>query len=260
MAQKAKPKEEEQEARAPAWIVTYGDMMSLLLCFFIMLVAMSEIKDEKFQKLLESVKRAFGYDMGAEVAPGSRKNTTGIFEKLQMFSTPRGRKNVYGGAEVLNVRGKFFLCKTVREGRMITVGEETGFEKGSTEVLPEMRVSLDAIFEEVLKDYSNRLVIRGHTSARELPEGMTEWQLSFLRSKAVADYLERKGVNPRRLRLSACGGHDPIDTNLTPEGRVRNRRVEIVVSEELVKIRMPRGEANERGAGSGAGAGRPGRG
>jgi len=246
MAERAKAKQEEQEAGAPAWMVTYGDMMSLLLCFFIMLVAMSEIKDEKFQKLLESVKKAFGYDLGAEVAPGTHAKTTGIFEKLQMFSTPKGFKKVYGGAESMNVRGKDFLCKSLREkGTCITVGDKVGFSEGSAEIPQEMKEVLDVLVEEVIKDYPNRLLIRGHTSAQEVPQGTTDWQLSFLRARAVGEYLRQKGINPRRLRLSACGSFDPIDSNLTRDGRIANRRVEIVVSEELVQDVIPRREIHE---------------
>ena len=246
MAEKAKPKQEEQEAGAPAWMVTYGDMMSLLLCFFIMLVAMSEIKDEKFQKLLESVRRAFGYDLGTEVAPGINAKTTGIFDKLQMFSTPRGIKNVFGGAETMNVRGKDLLCKDLREkGMVIAVGDKIGFVRGSAEIPASMKQTLDAIVEEVVKDYPNRLLVRGHTSPEEVPEDMTHWELSFMRARAVGEYLKEKGINPRRLRLSACGSFDPIDTNLTREGRTANRRVEIVVSEELVHNVIPRRVINE---------------
>jgi flagellar motor protein MotB len=55
----------------------------------------------------------------------------------------------------------------------------------------------------------------------------------------VGRYLEQSGINPRRVRLSVCGGFNPIDTDLTAEGRGRNRRVEIVVSEELVRDAVP---------------------
>lgn len=246
MAERAKAKKEEQEAGAPAWMVTYGDMMSLLLCFFIMLVAMSEIKSDKFQKLLESVKKAFGYDLGAEVAPGTNPRTTGVFEKLQMFSTPKGLKNVYGGSESMNVRGKDFLCKNLREkGTCIAVGDKVGFSEGSAEVPREMKDVLDILVEEVIKDYPNRVLIRGHTSAQEAGRGTADWRLSFLRAQAVGEYFKQKGINPRRFRLSACGSFDPMDTNLTREGRTANRRVEIVVSEELVQNVIPRRESHE---------------
>jgi len=238
MTIRPRSREAEPDPNASLWLVTYADMMSLLLCFFVMLVAMSEIKDEKFQKMLDSLKKAFGYQVGMEVAPGTRTRKNSFFENLQAYRTVSGQRNVHGGAETINVRGKEFLCKTVREGWMITVGDRIGFARGSAEIPEEMQADLDAMVE-LVKDYSNRVVVAGHTCAQEAPDGPRDRELSFRRADAVGNYLENKGINPRRLRVSASGGFDPIDTDLTPEGRTRNRRVEITVSEELVQDAVP---------------------
>jgi chemotaxis protein MotB len=238
MIPRPKTREAEPEPNAMLWLVTYADMMSLLLCFFVMLVAMSEIKDEKFQKMLDSLKKAFGYQLGMEVAPGTRTRTNSFFENLRAYRTLSGRRNVHGGAETINVRGKEFLCKSVREGWMITVGDRIGFAQKSAEIPGEMKGDLDAVVE-LVKDYSNRVLVGGHTCAQEVPDATAHRELSFRRADAVGNYLEEKGINPRRLRLSACGAFDPVDSDLTPEGRTRNRRVEIVVSEELVHDAVP---------------------
>lgn len=236
-----KGKQETSGGGAPDWMVTYGDMMSLLLCFFIMLVAMSEIKDEKFQKILESVRRAFGYDVGAEVVPGAKADTTSVLEKLESYETSTGTPEVYGGSEVINVRGEELFCKTIREdGYKITVGDKVGFEDGSAVIPPEMETTLDVVCDELIKDYPNRILIRGHASASEATGGTTDRQLSFMRARAVETYLKKRGIHPRRFRLAACGSFEPVDVNLTPAGRRSNRRVEIVISEELVEDVIPR--------------------
>ncbi|HUV39158.1 MAG TPA: flagellar motor protein MotB [Planctomycetota bacterium] len=225
-------KEEEHEEGAPGWMVTYGDMMSLLLCFFIMLVAMSEIKDEKFQRLLESIKQAFGgYPEAAEIVPGPKPKAGTLYENMQIVTTTRGSEKI-GGAEVVNLHGREILCRSVREGTLYTMGDRMGFEKGSTEIPSAMQQDLDALVK-LTKDFSNRLLVRGHASVQDAPEGTTDWELAFRRAVAVKDYLVSRGINPERICLSSCGRYDPIETNLTPTGRRSNRRVEIIVSEQL---------------------------
>jgi chemotaxis protein MotB len=236
--------EESQEPKGPLWLISYADMMSLLLCFFVMLVAMSQVKDEKFQRMLDSVRKAFGYELKMDVAPGTKKRANSFLEHLRMYRTPQGNRNVQGGAETVNVRGRFLLCRTVREGMMITVGDRTGFAHASAEIPPDMKEDLNALLD-LVGDYPNRLLIRGHASTEPLPAGLTQWQLSFLRARAVGEYLEAQGINPRRLRLVACGGYDPVETNLTPEGAAHNRRVELVVSEELAQDVIPRRENDD---------------
>ena len=138
----------------------------------------------------------------------------------------------------MSVRGQEFLCRTVREGRMITVGDKVAFARGSAEMPTAVAAELDVIVE-LVGEYANRLLVGGHASAQEQTEGMPPWELSFQRAAAVAEYLKEKGINPRRLRVQSGGMFDPLDTNLTPQGRARNRRVEIVVSTELVLDAVP---------------------
>ena len=234
-----KNRDEQQPEGAPAWMVTYGDMMGLLLCFFILLVSMSTVRDEKFRKLVESIHQAFGYELGAELSPGDLPRTSSLWDQVRLVDTPKGLPRVQGGSEVVNINGREFLCRTVREGRMITAGEATGaFAPGDAKLSAAMRADLDSLVAFV-REYPNRLQVRGHAAARDA-EGDEAWDLSFRRARAVGDYLELKGINPMRLRLSACGGAEPTDTNLTDEGRANNRRVEIVVSEELVENVIPR--------------------
>ncbi len=230
---------DEQPEGAPAWMLSYGDMMSQILCFFIILVSMSTIRDEKFRKLMDSVRQAFGYELAAATTPGDAPNATSLWEHLRLVTTPRGHKNVQGGSETVNVNGRELMCRTVREGRLVTVGESAGFDAGSAEVPAVMAADLDALVA-LVRDYPNCLIVRGHVSAREAADAGAERDLSYRRAKAVADCMERGGIHPKRLRLSVCGGADPVDSNLTDDGRARNRRAEIIVSEELVKDAIPR--------------------
>ena len=230
---------DEKPEGAPLYMVTFADLMGQLVCFFLILVSMSTVRDEKFRKMMDSIRQAFGYEMGNEVTPGDAKRTSSPWDGLAVVSTPRGHKNVQGGSEVVNVNGREFLCRTVRDGRQVTLGDPVGFETGAASIPASMREDLDAL-AGLVKDYPNRLIVSGHVSAKETAGAEAEMDLSFRRAKAVGDYFEQHGINPKRLRLAASGASDPVDTNLTDEGRARNRRVEITVSEELVTNAIPR--------------------
>src|SRR5437868_5109337 len=78
------PIEEDPPAGAPEWVVTYGDMMSLLLTFFIMLVSMSELKTDegKYRAMMDAVKQIFGPQFGHAGAPGASLQKTSMYNKL----------------------------------------------------------------------------------------------------------------------------------------------------------------------------------
>ena len=86
----AKRKQQKVESGAPRWVVTYGDMMSLLLCFFVMLVAMSEIKEEdKFKDVVQSMQEAFGFVGGMGRVPTLDPPTVSLLQKLENIVVPR---------------------------------------------------------------------------------------------------------------------------------------------------------------------------
>jgi chemotaxis protein MotB len=88
-------KKEKSEAGAPAWMITYGDMMSLLLCFFIMLVAMSEIKaEEKFEQVMQSLREAFGYQGGMGAVPTLEPPKISMLQRLESIVIPRKIKKI----------------------------------------------------------------------------------------------------------------------------------------------------------------------
>ena len=217
-------------------MVTYGDMMGLLLCFFIMLVAMSEIKSEKFKRALESVRSAFGtWPETTTLAPGDQPTTSKSFEeRLRIGASLQGEPEDVGGAETVNLRGNEYLCKTVAEGLMITFGLNAPVDKGSVELSPELKAELADLAEHV-RGYTNRVIVRGHCSSDEVDlAGTDKWELGFNRARAVADTLMSLGISERRLRMESLANTLPMASNLSPQGRASNRRIEVVVSREMV--------------------------
>ena len=228
--------EEESSGGAPEWMVTYGDMMSLLLCFFIMLVAMSEVKSEKFKRALESIRSAFGSSRQTiTTVPGSHPITANsVEEQLKIVVSPHGDPKNMGGAETASLRGNEYLCKTVSEGLMITFGLAAPFERGSAELNERLKGELSDLVEHV-RGYTNRIIVRGHCSSDELDlSDIDKWKLGFDRARVVADYLMSIDIAERRLRLASLANTQPLKSNLTPQGRASNRRIEVIVTRQTV--------------------------
>ena len=129
--------EEEPEPGIPEWVVTFGDMMSLLLTFFIMLVSMSEMKeDEKFQAMVESLREQFGHDMSqASLVPGSIRP-----RKLKSWNTnarwggPKKKDLHNGGQEVKAVIGENEKVQIVRPGDDSSIGGQVYFDEKAIEL------------------------------------------------------------------------------------------------------------------------------
>ena len=226
--------EERGATGTPVWFITWADMMGLLLCFFVMIVAMSEVQGEKFHRALESIQKAFGGNPATTQTGTQSRAGNSLMERLAVIQSQRGDPTRSGGAETVNLRGTEYLCKTVRDGLMITFGTQGPFERGSVVLSEQLRRELDDLSDTV-RGLSNHVVIRGNCSVDELDlSGVDVWELSFARARAVGKYLESKDVSERRLRLEARAQVDPVESNLTPGGRAHNRRVEVIVSTELV--------------------------
>ena len=232
----AKARQEEAPQGAPDWIVTYGDLMSLLLTFFIMIAAMSEVKEEKFHKVLESIRNYLGYEQADAPEPGESPGGS-LYELIRRIAVETGGPQ-HEGAQVNSVLGQNLTVQTVEEGYKITIGGKVLFDEGSAQLKVSAYEPLDRLVS-IIKGYYNKLEIRGHTAIEPLPADSPYkdmFDLAFYRAKAVAEYLIAQNIDARRLRIQSGGPYDRPDSNLTYEGLAANRRVEVIVSEELVPV------------------------
>ena len=119
---RAKPRKEAPKG-APEWMVTYGDIMTLLLCFFVIIVSMSEIKeDQRFQKVMESLRKAFGgYEGSVGTAPVDTPPANSLLEKLLEIDV-RTLKDKRGDTDVEGIHGRKFRVTNVRDGLEVVVG------------------------------------------------------------------------------------------------------------------------------------------
>lgn len=234
----ARNKQSEPAAGAPEWMVTYGDTMTLLLCFFVIIVSMSEIKkDERFQKVMESLRRAFGgYHGAVGSTPIENVPTNTLIARLLELEVPE-LVNKKGDADEEGIHGKKFRVTNVRDGLEVVVGGRIAFERFSAMLKPEGR-ELIAKAAERLRGYNTKILVRGHSTREPLPEDSlyeNARDLSFARAKAAALELERNGVRRIRLVAVAVGDTEPLVRQAyTEERRALNRRVEILVTEDLI--------------------------
>lgn len=223
---------------APEWMVTYGDTMTLLLCFFVIIVSMSELKeDEKFQKVMESLRAAFGgYQGSVGSVPIANVPTNALIAKLLELESPILTKNK-GDSDEEGIHGKKFRVTNVRDGLEVVVGGRITFDRFSATLLPEGR-DLIAKSAERLRGYNTKILIRGHATHEPLPEDSLYDDanaLSYARARATAQELESSGVRRVRMLLVAAGDTEPLVRQAyTERRRAINRRVEILVTEELI--------------------------
>ncbi len=222
-------KKDDEGPSAPGWMVTYGDMMSLLLCFFVLLLSFSTISEEAFNKALMSLQGAFGvlnrFDALVNPVPRRPKRVPESIERVAREL----QREMQIEAKDTDVEIDF----DKEGGLRISLPSEILFESGSAELRPQAYDVLDEI-GAVLRDVPDSFIqVRGHTDSRPMTSSTAyrdNHHLSYARADAVTRRLNRFGKVPMdQFEIVACGPTQPVATNTTPEGRRANRRVEIYV-------------------------------
>ena len=227
--------EEEPEPGIPEWVVTFGDMMSLLLTFFIMLVSMSEIKEEeKFQAMLESMRQQFGHESTtASILPGDNSPRNSNLQTLASMGRAKRQDIMRGGNPVKAVTGEHNRVQTIRPGRNATTGGVIQFPEDTADLSEKNKQRLRQIALQI-RGKPQKVEVRGHTSRKPVPSG-DHWNLSFQRCYNTMKYLVEFGeIEPERIRLGAAASHEPINNGVDVEHRKQNARVEVLMWDEAV--------------------------
>ena len=234
MAKRKKP----EEAVVPEWVVTFGDMMSLLLCFFILLQMFSELKrDHEYQRVVTAIKEAFGYSGGIGVLPVDDPPLRSVIEVMESIAAKQDNEQVNPSASpAKGIDGPQMRVKKIRDGVIFTIGGPSTFEPMSAEVRPAVRGEIERL-AVLLAGRNNKIVIRGHSAAKYLPED-SPWedldQLAFERARNVKNMLLELGLDDRVFRLEVAGTREPARPRaVAPPDAAENRRVEIILTEQL---------------------------
>jgi len=215
--------DEESSAGVPEWVVTYGDMMSLLLTFFIMLVSLSEIvEDKKYRAILQAIQRYTGYRSVPLAPHGEHFPLNALRERLLTLGSFTEERKAYGGVRHESTPAKDVQVFHTAQGTAVLVGDHMLFPAGQATLSRKARRQLDEISESLVGK-PNKIEVVGHVSPDPLPQNaaVTDKRLlSYLRAKAVVEYLGTRGVDLERVRIQAAGDTRPLPDN----GDVRTNR------------------------------------
>jgi chemotaxis protein MotB len=228
--------DKQKKSGGPIWAITFGDLMTQILCFFVLMLSFSTTNKESYHEASGSIKRALGVveDIRQtpfqDTGPGLKIQTTQAFENLaeKLKGIVQDGDKTPAGIDIES-----------SEDRLIMRFQDNFlFLPASAQLNDSSRKTLDKVLP-ILNDFMGDIVITGHTDNIPINtrEFSNNWYLASARASTVANYFIKPesipaGVSPNKISVSAFGETKPIASNDTEEGRAKNRRVEIVLLPE----------------------------
>lgn len=256
---KKREKKEPKKQQTPDWMVTYGDMTTLLLTFFVLMFTVAEVDGQELKLILSSFTGSFGIQTGGltlqegplaemgqqiETLPSSTTGET-LAQETQLEASLRNDIEEDNKVEI----------KTEERGLKIMLLGDSFFRRpGSVQLSDEGIMKVDRIgefIEELGRTYGNsfdyEVIVEGHTDNTPVEQETvafdSNWELSVLRATAIVERWvnvrkldpyrrTEEGIESNKFTAVGYGEYRPIDTNDTPEGRLRNRRIEIIIKKK----------------------------
>jgi chemotaxis protein MotB len=238
---RSRPKKHERKG-SPAWLLTYGDMTTLLLTFFVLLFTTAEIEGRELQLILSAFRGSLGmFTGGTTLSKGELAELGQQIETLP--AKERGdklSKAVEKAVSIFQPEVKSRKVKITEDERGIVISlvADAFYKSGSTDLTSEGMQVVDKIGrflrDPAFKD--NLIRVEGHTDSKPIPRSsplfpMTNWELSTERAVAVVRVLDQKyGIDGKNLSAVGYGEFQPVESNDLEEGRAYNRRVEVVIT------------------------------
>jgi len=199
------------------WLLTYGDMMTLMLCFFLLIVSISEIDQTKFIRVAQSISAAIGVELEQE-----RVSLDALYERVTAIVREEGLE------EKVDV-------SITPMGVVIRLRGSVLFELGSAQLGQRAKPLLDRL-ARVMHSMPYKIAVQGHTDNIPISSQVypSNWELSAARAAGVVRYLISAGVPPSRLEAAGYAETRPRVPNLDgagesiPANQALNRRVEII--------------------------------
>lgn len=216
---------EDEEEGAPLWMITYADMVTLLLTFFILYYSIASMNMQKFK----------------EAIIGEEQASIGLLELLDSAEIKESIQNLTGLKsndilkDIQEVADETELDVETSDAKVVVrVPGASLFKPGQADLQLSARPVLDEVIRVVNKYPDYKIHIQGHTddepiSTERFP---TNWELSAARATAVLRYFFDKGAEPERMTATGYADTFPLATNDTVSGRAKNRRVEFVLEKE----------------------------
>lgn len=232
-------KKEKCPEGLPDWLMTFGDLNSLLLTFFVLLVSMMVIDPLETQLILSAFQGSFGVlEGGQTLNPGMLAQMGSSFETLPSEDKGRGMAKAIREAKSVfepEVKTRKVRVTYNERGIVISLSADAYFKPASAELdIESARTVLEKLSVLLSRSYlANRQVqIEGHTDNTATdPEGPwpTNWELGSGRAMTVLNYLVDFGAKPDNLSAITYGEYKPVFPNVEEEHRAKNRRVDVVI-------------------------------
>jgi chemotaxis protein MotB len=217
------------------WLLTYADLITLLMVFFVLLFSMSSTNAQKFKELAGSLRRAFNVNVLQGTQATSLTDASGSSNSLISLGEQQNFQSIQQILQQIlqkqNIDRTQLSAVITGEGIQVTISGALLFYNGTNQIKPDGLVLLQQL-GAYLSTLSNNMRVEGHTD--DIPENSaqypTNWELSAARAVAVVRYLsDTEHVAPQRLSAVGFGQYQPIVPNDTRAHREMNRRAVIVI-------------------------------
>jgi chemotaxis protein MotB len=256
---------EEEHENEERWLVSFADMMTLLFCLFMVLFAISSVNTSKFEALQKSLQDAFS---GAVLSGGRSMMSSGSSASETKTPSPEPplpamrpltalnndaaktdeekekaakqeeqdfralKRRIDNLSKAAGLKGKVNV--TIRRRGLVIqlLTDKVFFDSGDATLKPAARRLVDKIAGVVRDERKHPVVVEGHTDSLPISGSQypSNWELSGARAGAVVRAFQANGVLARRMSVAGFANQEPIASNSTPDGRAKNRRVEVVLS------------------------------
>jgi chemotaxis protein MotB len=223
--------DDESHDNSERWLLTYSDLITLLMIFFIIMYAISSVSEQKYGQLASSLGSAMGGG-GNLIGNG---NGVGTNPGVQIVDTEEKRlENLKTNIDKYieqNGLSNDVVTQIDEKGVLVRLKNSILFDSGSAKLKD---ASIKEIIDigNILKQMGNYIRVEGHTDSIPIHQAVftSNWQLSAIRATNVAEMLiKESGISPDKIVAIGYGEYRPIASNSTTEGRAQNRRVDIVV-------------------------------
>lgn len=231
---KKKQKKSGSGGGAPAWMVTYSDLVTLLLTFFVLLLSMASLDPVRFTEASSSLKDAFGMhavpahvDFAIPIIPSPPVTK---FSPIQNEMTTKIYKKIKTQIDTDNLSQDIDIIKKDGDTIILRIKDSVLFEADESSINPTAYPLLRYLADTV-RPLPLRLRIEGHTETTQKPQvELEKWDISMARAVSVFRFMKKGDLLPLdRLGAAGYGADKPVASNSTAKGRAKNRRVDFVL-------------------------------
>ncbi len=242
-----KKKHEEEHENLERWLLTYADLITLLMAFFTILYAMSTADMAKFKQLSTSLSMAFGSGGGSGGSnmltnySGSGLRSSNSFIQLRENNEYKAVVKLIKEYAAKQGLSKKVDANITERGLVVNLADSVLFQSGSAELSSKSKEILDRL-GDILFATKKQIRVEGHTDNVPIHTSryQSNWQLSTDRATNVVMYwISKYSEQAPNLSAAGYGEYRPIASNDTPEGRSMNRRVDMVIMREIASKKEP---------------------